>query len=940
MNFKIRAIFILILLLAIPVIAIVTTANDTASTSYNTTITINVTANDTGTNVRVGQVSTAEHGNASLNDDGTINYTANPGYIGTDTFNYTALENGLFYTGTNHYYEFVSNPTIGWADSNISALNRTLYGLQGYLATINSSGENDFIATKLTGDGWIGASDSAVEGTWRWVTGPEAGTQFWTGASGGSAVGGNYANWNDGEPNNVGGGVGEDYGEIYSSGGGQWNDLPNGAAPGGFVVEYGGTAGDSANFPNATVTITVTDPVKPQLTILSPTLPNNTLTRSNYFITNYSIFEYNLDSLILNYNTTNYTIYNSSLVLMLNLNNLSAIGENNSVIVDASRYPINATNYGATWNSTGKYGGSYTFNGINNSLNISQSTKFQSQQLTLAAWIYLSSNASSDNTIISYGQGTTSGGPINGSGESYSLGYRTDLQSFRFRLKDAEGSNLIDLYQTNSTLNESVLDQWVHIAVTWNGSQATIYVNGEQNITTTNTGTINYISDVLTQLRIGNWFGNNERWFKGNIDEIRIWDTSLNSNEIREQYQTNLAKINISNWQLNLNQTNLTNGNYTTQLFATDTSNNFNSSESRQTNIDVTAPTITITSPTNTTYAHINVSLNVQANEAIDTWWYSLNGSTNTTFTPNTTLANLAYQLHNLTVYANDTIGNIGNTTVWFTTELVDGDDDGVPNWNDTLFGNESNVNKNNVTGLNITIGGNTTNGTFSDVQNIKAYANSKLFMNFSHNFTAGSLNLSQITITMNSTYLIVNLSGQLQTNYYNKSLYLTNNNFTTLCVKNADIAEISEMSSTCTGTNETNFTTCLGSSTPITINGITCSETDGTIQIDNLTYSAVRGTQATLSTSRFGTFASGSSTKTTTSTTQEETQNTQNNDVNTQAKNANAQNQTTAIQNTPPIQQITITNKPDYIPVTLTVIIALLCVWLILIKKKKKQKK
>jgi len=59
------------------------------------------------------------------------------------------------------------------------------YGLRGYLATITSQVENDFIKGKTKGVGWIGASDAAVEGDWRWVTGPEGledggkGLLFW-----------------------------------------------------------------------------------------------------------------------------------------------------------------------------------------------------------------------------------------------------------------------------------------------------------------------------------------------------------------------------------------------------------------------------------------------------------------------------------------------------------------------------------------------------------------------------------------------------------------------------------------------------------------------------------------------------------------------------------------------------------------------------------------
>ena len=99
-----------------------------------------------------------------------------------------------------------------------------------------------------TGVGWIGGSDQEEEGTWKWVTGPEAGTVFWNGLSSGSSP--NYANWNSGEPNNAGN---EDYAHITDPSIGfaaSWNDLPNNAQSSGpyqakgYVVEYGGSPGD------------------------------------------------------------------------------------------------------------------------------------------------------------------------------------------------------------------------------------------------------------------------------------------------------------------------------------------------------------------------------------------------------------------------------------------------------------------------------------------------------------------------------------------------------------------------------------------------------------------------------------------------------------------------------------------------------------------------
>ena len=42
------------------------------------------------------------------------------------------------------------------------------------------------------GQVWIGGNDTAEEGKWEWVTGPEAGTQFWQGGVAGFPVGGHF----------------------------------------------------------------------------------------------------------------------------------------------------------------------------------------------------------------------------------------------------------------------------------------------------------------------------------------------------------------------------------------------------------------------------------------------------------------------------------------------------------------------------------------------------------------------------------------------------------------------------------------------------------------------------------------------------------------------------------------------------------------------------
>ena len=58
------------------------------------------------------------------------------------------------------YYEYVSvSGGIRWYDAKKAAEQRSYQGLTGYLATITSQNENDFIQSKVGSDAWIGGTD-------------------------------------------------------------------------------------------------------------------------------------------------------------------------------------------------------------------------------------------------------------------------------------------------------------------------------------------------------------------------------------------------------------------------------------------------------------------------------------------------------------------------------------------------------------------------------------------------------------------------------------------------------------------------------------------------------------------------------------------------------------------------------------------------------------
>ncbi|MCA0931889.1 T9SS type B sorting domain-containing protein [Lutimonas saemankumensis] len=178
-------------------------------------------------------------------------YSTNENIQGERFFSFT-LGDANFLPSTGHYYEYVQDIGITWTLARTAAEARTYYGIPGYLATITSAEEAQLSGEQADGAGWIGGSDQEVEGTWKWVTGPEAGTVFWIGDMNGSPPNGEFAFWNNGEPNNLGD---EDYAHITAPNvgiTGSWNDLSVSGAPSGdyqpkgYIVEYGYNDPDDA----------------------------------------------------------------------------------------------------------------------------------------------------------------------------------------------------------------------------------------------------------------------------------------------------------------------------------------------------------------------------------------------------------------------------------------------------------------------------------------------------------------------------------------------------------------------------------------------------------------------------------------------------------------------------------------------------------------------
>jgi hypothetical protein len=126
---------------------------------------------------------------------------------------------------------------------------------------------------------------------------------------------------------------------------------------------------------------------------------------------------------------------------------------------------------------------------------------------------------------------------------------------------------------------------------------------------------------------------------------------------------------------LTLNLSLLGDGLHNITVYANDSTGNINSSTVYFT-IDTGAPTITVVSPPNATTTDTTPMLNATFGETVDTAWYSLDGGVNLSYSASTqnltlNLAVLSVGQHNVTVYANDSFGNLNSSNVFFTVITV-----------------------------------------------------------------------------------------------------------------------------------------------------------------------------------------------------------------------------------------------------------------------------
>ncbi|MFA5141800.1 MAG: LamG domain-containing protein [Candidatus Woesearchaeota archaeon] len=370
---------------------------------------------------------------------------------------------------------------------------------------------------------------------------------------------------------------------------------------------YYGSAKDVAGNENSTgiriLTIGAADTIPPTLSFASPTSNNGTSNATSTQV-NISIAESQLSQFIWNWNNTNYTMYNDSLVLMMNFDSISSLGENTTKAVDVSKYGNNGTIIGATYSSSGKHNGAYSFDG-NDYVNITDSSNLRPAYFTIQSWIKIASTPTSYHPVV----------------EKYYGSAANRYSSYYLAVGSTETG--IWIGTTDNSWNKAVMSGypsvgvWHHLVGTYNGTELIFYLDGVLNSNLSVSKTIDYNSQPLY---IGQWGLN--QYFNGLIDEVRIWNRSMSAAEVYQQYVSNLNRFNTSQWYFYANQsknatTGLDVGAYTYYGSAKDLNNNENSTAIRTITVisaaDTTAPTVN--SVRNYTNDRITYTFSVSSSE-------------------------------------------------------------------------------------------------------------------------------------------------------------------------------------------------------------------------------------------------------------------------------------------------------------------------------------
>jgi len=210
-----------------------------------------------------------------------------------------------------------------------------------------------------------------------------------------------------------------------------------------------------------------------------------------------------------------------------------------TIAINSVNAAFNGTIFQAVRTAAGKIGKALSFDGVNDWVTVTDTTGSPldlTTGMTLEAWVNPAA-ASGWETVIMKERGNAGEGLL-----AYAL-YARDGAPRAGGTAGPAGYLRVNPVATTSDRgvrgpSAIPLNTWTHLATTYDGANMRFYVNGVLAGTTAGTGTINAANGAL---RIG---GNNSaplglgEFFKGLIDEVRVYNRALSAAEITADMTT------------------------------------------------------------------------------------------------------------------------------------------------------------------------------------------------------------------------------------------------------------------------------------------------------------------------------------------------------------------------------------------------------------------
>ena len=171
---------------------------------------------------------------------------------------------------------------------------------------------------------------------------------------------------------------------------------------------------------------------------------------------------------------------------------------------------------GASWSAAGKNGGALSFNGSSARVRVADSAALDvSSALTVMAWVFPAVSQSGWRTLV----------------EKEGAVYFLHASSQAGALRSAGGGRFgsTDAWVTAPNANKLPVGVWSHVALTFDGSQLRLFVNGVQRASAARSGALAVSSSPL-------WIGGNSpygEYFNGRIDDVRVYRSALSATELQ-----------------------------------------------------------------------------------------------------------------------------------------------------------------------------------------------------------------------------------------------------------------------------------------------------------------------------------------------------------------------------------------------------------------------